>query len=269
VLALGALGVVTHLELDVQPSYDVRQVVYDDVPFAALEEDLDGVLGAAYSASLFTDWQDRGDGPRLQAWLKQRVEEPDHGASFRGGRRADGPRHPVPGMPADHATEQDGVPGPWNARLPHFRIEFVPSSGEELQSEWFVDRADGLGALRAVRALGPLLGPVLQVSELRTVAADGLWLSPAHGRDVLALHFTWVADAGRVLPVVAAVERALAPFAPCPHWGKVSTLPPGEVAARYPRMADARALVAAADPAGVFRNALVEDYLPLPASAAG
>ncbi|RJK94351.1 FAD-binding protein [Vallicoccus soli] len=268
VLALGALGVVTALELDVQPSYDVRQVVHDDLPLAALEEDLDGVMGAAYSVSLFTDWQDRdGRGPLLQAWLKARDGEELPGAAWRGSRRADGPRHPVPGVATDPATEQGAVPGPWNARLPHFRLEFVPSNGEELQSEWFVERGHGIEALRALLPLADRLAPVLMISELRTVAADDLWLSPSYERDCLALHFTWHLDTPAVLPVVAAVEEALAPFAARPHWGKVFTAGGPEVGALYPRLDDARRLAAELDPRGTFRNELVDRYVPRWAAA--
>jgi xylitol oxidase len=170
-------------------------------------------------------------------------------------------------MPVANATEQGGVPGPWDERLPHFRAGFVPSAGDELQSEYFVGRADAAGALRAVRALQPLIAPVLLVTEVRTVAADdAIWLSPSHGRDSVAFHFTWVADPAAVAPVLVRIEEALAPFGARPHWGKLSSMDPGAVRSSYAHADRFRELRRRLDPAGKFGNALVDGYFPrLPA----
>jgi xylitol oxidase len=259
VLALGALGVITHLTLDVEPSYDVRQTVYDGLPFDAFRADPVAVLGAGYSVSAFTTW--RGDAFSM-VWVKQRVGEHSLGTTWLGAAEADGPRHPVPGMPTVHATEQGGVPGPWNARLPHFRLEFTPSSGEELQSEWFVPLEHAAAAFDALAQVRSQVAPVLQICELRTIAADDLWLSPAYQRDSFALHFTWVPDTPAVTPVLGAIEQQLAPFGARPHWAKLFTTPPDVVAGLYPRLDDARRLLAAHDPKGVFRNELLDTYLP-------
>jgi xylitol oxidase len=180
---------------------------------------------------------------------------------FFGARPADGPRHPVPGVAADNATEQFGVPGPSHARLPHFRLEFSPSTGAELQSEWMVPLDRALEAIDAVARVREQVAAVVQVNELRTVAADDLWLSMNHQRDSLGLHFTWIADTAAVLPVVAALEEQLAPLAARPHWGKVFTLDAPTVRSRYPRFADFRALVQRYDPKGVFRNAWLDNIL--------
>jgi xylitol oxidase len=157
-------------------------------------------------------------------------------------------------MPATNSTEQGGVPGPWHLRLPHFRMEFTPSAGEELQSEYHIARENGLAAFQAVSRIRERVAPVLQVSEIRTIAADELWMSPNYRRDTLALHFTWIADTDAVLPVVADVEAALAPFDPRPHWGKVFTTNPETLRTQYERFADFQSLVRRYDPAGVFRN---------------
>ena len=255
VVGLGALGVVTALTLDVHPTFDLRQYVYDNLPGHALDEHLDEVLSAGYSVSLFTRWT----GTDIdQVWLKR--AEPLDGDLF-GARPADGPRHPVPGMPALNCTEQGGVPGPWQARLPHFRMEFTPSSGEELQSEWHVPRSAGRAAIEAVAGLRERVAAVLQVSEIRTIAADDLWLSPNHDRDSMALHFTWIADTEAVLPVVADLEAALAPLGARPHWGKIFTSEPSGLRAAYPRFADFTALAARFDAKGVFRNPWLDGLL--------
>lgn len=261
VVALGALGVVTELTLDLVPAFDIRQYVYDDLPRAALDEHFDEVFGSGYSVSCFTDWS----GPRInQVWRKCRADDPAAAtapARWLGATLATSPRHPVPGMPAGNCTAQLGEPGAWHARLPHFRLEFTPSHGEELQSEYVVERRHALAALDAIDGIRDEVAPVLQISEIRTVAADELWLSPNYRRDSVAIHFTWIRDTDAVLPVVAAVERQLAPFAPRPHWGKVSTIAPETVAARYERMPDFRRLVGRYDPVGRFGNDLLNRYL--------
>ena len=253
VVALGRLGIVTSLTLDVQPTYDVAQVVYDALPWNAALEHLDHIMGAAMSVSLFTTWQGQGF---EQVWVKQRIGEAAVDLTWTGAVPADGPRHPVPGTPAFHCTEQGGVVGPWFERVPHFRLEFTPSNGEELQTEYLVPRVHGVDALRAVASIREPVASVLLISEIRSVARDDLWLSPAYARDSLGLHFTWIADTDRVLPVVRALEQVLAPFDPRPHWGKVFT--PSHVGARYPQIEEFADLVGRYDPHGVLGNEFVD-----------
>ncbi|WP_336213746.1 FAD-binding protein [Nonomuraea sp. LPB2021202275-12-8] len=237
VVALGALGIVTTLTLNLVPAFELRQYVREGVPDDA---PFDEVMGDGYSVSLFTDWRD------TRAWIKRRTELPE--GDWHGTRAAGGPRHPVPGMPPDSCTEQLGVPGPWHERLPHFRADSPPSSaGDELQTEFLMDREHAVEALRELRAVGDRIRPALQISEIRTVAADDLWLSPSYGRDSVAVHFTWVKDIEAVLPAIKLVEDVLAPFDPRPHWGKLFT--------RWPACPDRfRELVRRHDPAGRFAN---------------
>jgi xylitol oxidase len=256
VVSLGALGVVTHLTLDTVPAFDVAQHVFTGLPLADATAHFETISSLAYSVSLFTDWRE----PRFtQVWLKQLAGRPAPELPW--ARPAAGPVHPVPGMDPVHCTAQLGEPGPWHERLPHFRPGFVPSSGEELQSEYLLPREHAAAALEALAALGAAVAPVLQVCEVRTVAADTQWLSPAHGRDSVALHFTWIKDTAAVLPVLARVEQALHPFGPRPHWGKLSTVPPARIRAAYPRMADFERLAAATDPGGTFANAFLRRLL--------
>ncbi|RGC66128.1 putative xylitol oxidase [Micromonospora sp. MW-13] len=255
VVALGALGVVTRVTLDLVPAFEVRQYVRLGLPRAALDE----AFVSAYSVSLFTDWR----GGRIgQVWRKQLADAPPPEAGWLGTTTAAGPVHPVPGMPAESCTAQLGEPGPWHERLAHFRLGFTPSSGDELQSEYHLPRAAAADALAALDPVADRIAAVLQVCELRTVAADELWLSPQYRRDSVAVHFTWTADADAVAPVLAEVEARLAPFAPRPHWGKVFTLDPAAVAAAYPRHADFLALLRTLDPAGKFRTALLDRHFP-------
>ncbi|MFD5448946.1 FAD-binding protein [Streptomyces sp. NPDC127100] len=257
VTSLGALGVVTALTLDLEPAYEVEQHVFTELPPAAVDgPGFDTVMAAAYSVSLFTDWREPGF---RQVWLKRRTDRPLPG--FPWAAPAAGKMHPVPGMPAVNCTDQFGVAGPWHERLPHFRAEFVPSSGDELQSEYLMAREHAVDALRALDSIRDGVAPVLQTCEVRTVAADEQWLGPAYGRDTVAVHFTWVADTEAVLPVVRRVEAALDAFGARPHWGKVFTTPAAVLRARYPRLGDFGALVADLDPRGKFTNAFVRGVL--------
>ncbi|MFF6812378.1 D-arabinono-1,4-lactone oxidase [Streptomyces sp. NPDC012403] len=257
VTSLGALGVVTALTLDLEPAFEVEQHVFTEMPLEGLDQaTFEAVMSAAYSVSLFTDW--RAPGFR-QVWLKRRTDQPL--PDFPWAAPATEKMHPVPGMPAVNCTEQFGVPGPWHERLPHFRAEFTPSSGAELQSEYLMPRESAVAALHALDGIRETVAPVLQTCEVRTVAADDQWLSPSYGRDTVAVHFTWIEDTRAVLPVVRRVEEALAPFDPRPHWGKVFTTPAAELRARYPRMNDFRNTVDDLDPRRKFTNAFVRDVL--------
>jgi alditol oxidase len=256
VVGLGALGVITSLTLDLVPAFEIRQYVYDDLTRDSLGDNLDAVLGAGYSVSLFTNWASTTIN---HVWLKRRDEMP--AGPFFGAAAADGKRGPIPGMDPTNATDQAGVPGPWHARLPHFKLEFTPSSGAELQSEYMVARSDALAAIDAVARVRDQIVPVLQVNEIRTVAADDLWLSMNYQQDSLGLHFTWVADTEAVLPAVRALEESLADLSPRPHWGKVFTLPPATIRSRYARFADFTELARSYDPTGKFRNAWLDDLL--------
>ncbi|WP_345770928.1 D-arabinono-1,4-lactone oxidase [Geodermatophilus normandii] len=252
VVHLGALGVVTRVALRFQRTFDVRNTVYVGMTWDRLFADLDAVADAAYSVSVFTDWR-----TVTSVWVKSRPEDPAVPEDFFGARAATEPTHMLPDTPVENLTEQLGVPGEWHERLPHFRADFTPSKGEELQSEWFVPRRHGRAACEALRGLADRVAPLLQVSEIRTVAADDLWLSPASGGDVMALHFTWLPDQAAVTAVLPEIEAALRPFGARPHWGKLFTTDAAELAGLYPRMTDFRALVRRVDPRGAFRN----DYL--------
>jgi xylitol oxidase len=257
VTSLGALGVVTALTLDLVPSFDVEQYVFTELPLAGLDSaGFETVMSTAYSVSLFTDW--RAPGFR-QVWVKRRADQPL--ADFPWAAPATEKMHPVPGMPAVNCTEQFGVPGPWHDRLPHFRAEFTPSSGAELQSEYLLPRELAVEALHAVDGIRETVAGVLQTCEVRTVAADEQWLSPSHGRDTVALHFTWIEDTAAVLPVVRRLEEALDPFDARPHWGKVFTTPTDVLRERHPRLGDFRKLARELDPEGKFANAYVRAVL--------
>jgi xylitol oxidase len=261
VVGLGALGAITKVTLNLQPSYQMRQHVYQNLPGAELTAHFDEILGAAYSVSLFTDWQ-KG---RINAvWVKSRLEP---GQAFAGPREFFGAKlaarnqHPIAELSPSNCTEQMGVPGPWYERLPHFRMGFTPSAGQELQSEYFVPRPQALEAMLAVERLRDLVGPHLLISEIRTVAADTLWLSPCYRQPSVTIHFTWKPDWPAVSRLLPVIERELAPFRPRPHWGKLFTLAPGQIRSRYEWLPDFIASCEKYDPQGKFRNEFLDAYV--------
>jgi alditol oxidase len=261
VVSLGAIGVVTSVVLDVVPRFSVRQQVFEDVSLDTVVDRFDEITSVAYSVSLFTVWQDR----RFhQVWCKERMDDaqsPSSTEDLLGARPAEAQRHPIPGHDPTACTSQLGVPGPWHERLPHFRADRTPSSGHELQSEYLIDRRHAPAALAALFGVSRAIAPVAFVSEVRTVAPDDLWLSPASGRPSVAIHFTWRPDLPAVLEALAAVERALAPFDPRPHWGKLWTLPIDAVRASYRRMDAFADLRDRWDPNRTFANRYVDALL--------
>ena len=277
VVALGALGVVTRVELATVPTFDVRQDVFTGLPWQALFENLDAVMGSAYSVSVFTSWYE----PDVRmVWCKSRVStgstsgatgsaggaaSPTSGPAADlltrlGARPAVGPMHPLPDVAAVACTEQGGVPGPWFERLPHFRLDFTPSLGEELQSEYLLPRTAGPDAVRAVRALGGRIGPLLLTSEIRTIAGDDQWLSTTP-EDSLAFHFTWKQDWPAVRAALPELEAALLPLGARPHWGKLFTVPVADLPGLYPRFGDFAELAGRLDPTGKFRGGYVAELL--------
>jgi xylitol oxidase len=252
VVGLGALGAVTRVTLDVEPGYEVRQRVFEGLSWAALLEHFDEITAAGYSVSVFTRWGEDVD----QVWIKSRVTdapEAQRGDLF-GAVAATLDRHPILGLDPVNCTPQLGVPGRWSDRLPHFRMGFTPSNGEEIQSEYHVARSHAAAAIQAVHGIAGTLAPVLQVSEIRTIAADRLWMSPQYGQAGVALHFTWTREPAAVARVLVELEAALAPFEPRPHWGKLFLAGAAALAPRYERRADFVRLAQRLDARGAFRN---------------
>jgi alditol oxidase len=261
VVALGSLGVVTHLTLTVQPRFDMTQVVYRDLPFSELEHHFADIMGAGYSVSLFTDWQ---NGRASELWIKQRVDQGGSApppATFYNASLARQKLHPIADHPAEACTDQMNIVGPWYERLPHFKLNFTPSSGQELQSEFFVPFDRGYEAIRAVETLRDSITPHLYITELRAIAADDLWMSMAYRRQSLAIHFTWKLETGAVMNVLPKIEAKLAPFGARPHWAKIFTMNTSQIGPLYPRIKDFRALAHEFDSKSKFRNRYIDDHI--------
>jgi alditol oxidase len=258
VVALGALGVVTRVELATEPFYMASQRVYENMEWEALFAHFDELQASGDSVSVFHRFGERTE----QVWVKRREPtKADAPTKLFGAPAATAPLHPVLGGDPINCTPQLGEIGPWSERLPHFRSGFMPSAGEEIQSEAFVPRTDALAAIQAVRELGAEIRPLLLVSELRVIAGDSLWLSPHHGRDTLALHFTWRRDQPAVEQLVARIEAALRPFGVRSHWGKVTSLRAADVPDQYEHLSDFLRLRDELDPRGAFINDWLRDHV--------
>ena len=259
VVGLGALGFVTRLTLDLLPAFTMKQVVYRNMPMEALKENFLAILSSGYSVSLFTDWKNKNIN---EVWIKSRVdsqqESPSSPMEFYGARLAEKNLHPVEDQAAESCTEQMGVPGPWFERLPHFKMGFTPSTGKELQSEYFVPLANGYEAMMAIEKLHEKITPYLFISEIRTIDADNLWMSPCYKKACVSLHTTWKPDWKNVVKLLPQMEEQLAPFQPRPHWGKLFTLNPTVLQQRIERLGDFKELVNQYDPLGKFQNEFLQ-----------
>ena len=254
VVGLGALGVITKITLDVQPTFMMRQYVYENLPLSEMRDHFDAIESSAYSVSLFTDWQKQGIN---EVWIKSRVEEGqafEATSEFFGAKRAIRNLHPIAELSAENCAEQMGVPGPWYERLPHFRMGFTPSVGKELQSEYFLPRRHAVEAILAVERLRDQVSPHLMISEIRAIAADNLWLSPCYEQPCVTIHFTWKQDWPAVRKLMPVIEKELAPFNARPHWGKLFTTSPAELKSIYKKIPEFVQLSKKYDPQGKFRN---------------
>ncbi len=261
VVGLGALGIVTHVTLDVEPSYEMTQIVYRNLNFHELEHNFEAIMNTGYSLSLFTNWQHN---EAWEVWIKRRVDQGGSAAPpemFYGATLAKEKLHPVMGQGPEKTTEQMNTVGKWYERLPHFKMEFTPSTGREIQTEYFVPFEHAYEAVLAVESLRDQITPHLFVTELRSVAADDLWMSMAYQRRSLAIHFTWKPEWDAVLKVIPQVEAKLKPYAPRPHWGKVNTLGAAQLHAVYPQIDAFQKLMKQYDPEGKFVNAYIQHEL--------
>lgn len=258
VVGLGGLGVVTKVTLDLQPTYQVRQDVYENLPFGELEQHFETIMSSGYSVSLFTNWQKNNVS---EVWVKSRITAGspiDIKPEFYGAQLAKKNLHPIAELASENCTEQMGVPGPWHERLPHFRMNFTPSSGKELQSEYFVPLRNAFPALQAINSLGDKWAQDLMISEIRTIDADNLWMSTCYKRPSVAIHFTWKQNTDAVMKLLPIIEEQLAPFGVRPHWGKLFTIAPAQLRSRYERFSDFQQLLRQYDPTGKFRNEFLD-----------
>lgn len=259
VVGLGALGIVTQMTLNLQPTFKMKQVVYQNLPMAELEKNFETIMSSGYSVSLFTDWTNKNIS---EVWIKSKAEDlKEIVPEFYGAKLATKNLHPIEALDPVNCTEQMGVEGPWYERMPHFKMGFTPSSGKELQSEFFVAFENAYAGLMAIEKLHEQVSPHLLITEVRAIAADDLWMSPFYKKTCVAFHFTWKQEIPEVTQLLPFIEEVLAPLSPRPHWGKIFTLKPSVLQSRIEKLADFKALMLKHDPEGKFRNEFVDTNL--------
>lgn len=252
---LGLFGPIISLELDTVPAFEIATTVYEGLDFAVAAEHFDELTRDLYSFSLAPDWSDGG---RSLLFAKRLAGEPQP-AELLGARAATMARHPSPGANPEAVTEQLGVAGPAPERLTHFRSEFEPSVGEEVQSEYLVPRGHAREALLALRQFADIFAEFSHSMEIRSIAADNLGASPMRGQDVVAVHVTWQRRPAAVLALLPQIEAALAGFGARPHWGKLFATSPERLAALFPGLRAVDAAARSHDPTGMFRNRWIEE----------
>ncbi|MEN2281009.1 D-arabinono-1,4-lactone oxidase [Algoriphagus sp. SE2] len=257
VVGLGAFGIITKVSLKVEDTFQVRQDVFLNLPLASMEKNFEEIMSSGYSVSLFTDWTNKNIS---EVWVKRRVDSnsEDLGNDFFGAIAATKNMHPIQALSAEPCSEQMGVPGPWYNRLPHFKMGFTPSAGEELQSEFFIPRSNAVKGILAVEKLNAEISPQLLVTEIRTIASDNFWMSPCYHQDSVSIHFTWKQNPTEVMALIPKIEEVLAPFSVKPHWGKLFKVNPATLHQRYTKFPEFLALAKQYDPSGKFRNAYLD-----------
>lgn len=256
VVNVGALGIATKITLDVQPTFKMKQVVYQNLPMSALEKNFEAIMSGGYSVSLFTDWRNKNVS---EVWVKSKAEDMKEVApEFYGAKLATKNLHPIEALDPVNCTDQMGVEGPWYERMPHFKMGFTPSSGKELQSEYFVAFEYAYEGFMAIEKLNEKVAPHLFITEVRAIAADELPMSPFYKKTCVAFHFTWKQEVEAVMALLPEIEEALAPFAPRPHWGKIFTLKPAVLQSRIEKLADFKKIMEKHDPEGKFRNEFID-----------
>lgn len=259
VVSLGALGIITKMTLDLQPTFKMKQVVYQNLPIAELEKNFEAIMSGGYSVSLFTDWSNKNVS---EVWIKSKAEDmKDIAPEYFGAKLATKNLHPIEALDPINCTEQMGAEGPWYERMPHFKMGFTPSSGKELQSEFFVAFENAYAGLMAIEKLHKKVSPHLLITEVRAIAADDLWMSPFYKKTCVAFHFTWKQEVEAVMQLLPEIEAALAPFSPRPHWGKIFTLRPSVLQARIEKLAEFKKIMQKHDPDGKFRNEFIDTNL--------
>jgi alditol oxidase len=217
------------------------------------------IISAGYSVSLFTDWKNKNIS---EVWIKSKSDDLKTIApTFFGATLATKNLHPIEALDAINCTEQMGVEGSWYERMPHFKMGFTPSSGKELQSEFFIPFENAYQGFMAIEKLNEKVSPHLMITEIRAIAADDLFMSPFYKKTCVAFHFTWKQEIEAVNAVLPFIEEALAPYNPRPHWGKIFTMKPAVLQSRIEKLSDFKLLMAKHDPEGKFRNEFLDANL--------
>lgn len=253
VIGLGLVGIVVRVELNIQSTFNLGQNVYLGMKRDNFRDNFDAIMSSGYSVSYVTTWQQEMAG---EVWVKflEGTTPPEvlfgsHGATEK--------LHLLKNHSPEPCNDQLGIIGPWHLRLPHFKMEFTPSSGAELQSEFFVNRAQASSALLALEAIADQISIPLMGSEIRTIASDNFWMSPHYKSNDVGIHFTWK-QIPETFEAVKAIETTLKPFQYRPHLGKIYTAAPSYISSVFPKFKNFQELISQIDPNNKFGNEVTD-----------
>jgi len=258
VISLGALGVFTKLKLKIVESFSIKQFVYENIGIQSISENFDDVFDKSYSVSYFSNWKKNSTG---QIWMKflDNNNFPQLPSVWLDGNIANANQHPVKVNDPSPCTDQMGVSGKWLYRLPHFKLDSSPASGDEVQTEYLVDRAYVSHYIDELSNIGDEIAARVYATEIRTIKADDLWLSGAHGRQTVGFHFTWK-KSDSLQTFLPKIEEILGNHNGRPHWGKLFSTPRENLIGRYPKYSNFEDLLKKYDPNKKFRNSFINRY---------
>lgn len=258
IVSFGSLGVVTRVKLRIIESFSMKQFVYENISISSVAKNFDEIFNSAYSVSYFGSWAENTTG---QIWMKflDQAEFPHLSPEAFGGNLANSNQHPVKINDPSPCTEQMGVTGKWLYRLPHFKLDSSAASGDEVQTEYLVDRNYVNEYIAGLSAIGNEISPRVYATEIRTMAADDLWLSGAYARDTVGFHFTWK-KSKELASFLPKIEEVLGKHQGRPHWGKLFSTSKEQIITRYPRYQDFKNLLNRYDSNGKFSNNFIDKF---------
>jgi FAD/FMN-containing dehydrogenase len=236
--ALGTLGVITRVVLDVAPRYWLRE----HVEARPVEEVLD-------------DWASG-------------VPTERHWQFFYAPAESSYQLYDLPPFPKDHCwvktlrevdmdDEAQPIVGEHASRTGRSYLIY-PDTADEVatwvEMEYMVDARDSKDAFVTLRDMVLRRFPeVISPIQLRWIAGEEAYLSPMHGRDSVSisvsgeLKYDW-------LGFLAAVDETLRPWAPRPHWGKQYFLNAARTRELYPELDRFLEVREQVDPERLFLN---------------
>uniref|UniRef100_A0A915D0Y3 FAD-binding PCMH-type domain-containing protein n=1 Tax=Ditylenchus dipsaci TaxID=166011 RepID=A0A915D0Y3_9BILA len=263
-VGLGALGIVTQVTLQAQPTYNLAINVFENMDMSVLDTQLYNITHSGYAINM---WSTFGTpGVLDQVWITTKVDSNGVNAygnvsQLYGAPAATAQSSPIAALPPTYVVPQMGIVGPYYERLTDYDLGLSGQEGQQTQSEYYVDFDDFVPALKALQTLSAEINAVVYVALFRITEKDELWMSPQYKKTTMAIHFSWQPKLDQVMALLPKIEAALAPFNPIPHWGKLYTLKPEQYLPLLPKYPEWREQVELHDPTHKFRNKWLEENI--------
>ncbi|KAI1700234.1 d-arabinono-1,4-lactone oxidase domain-containing protein [Ditylenchus destructor] len=268
-VGLGAFGVITQVELEVEPTFNLTNYVFVNMPEQDIYDHFDEIENLGYSVQLFTDFSTPGVWDQVWVWV--RSDENSNVGNMQnlyGATRTHEQVTAIEALPPTYLMEQ-GKEQPWYYGLVDYHLGLSGFDGAEIQSEYFMPYENAIPAIQAVSNFSDLIAPRVYTMLIRTIKGDDLWMSESFNETTVAIHFTWKPNMTAVMEVLPQIEQALLPYGARPHWGKVFAQGPETYLHRYPKLNQWKQLAETLDPTHKFRNKFLEDTVFTGSSSGG